>query len=141
MKRVVQRARAAGFEIEWGGIDDPTIMLDLSRVAASAGVSTLDQLDACLVRDVDGYFRRLMYPSGLRKEGWTVDRDFIFALVVVRSLVDRLSVKTLTRYSGWHRSIAKRALQAAQADALEATSSSARSLDEAQGPDAAPRQA
>jgi hypothetical protein len=113
--KATQSARRAGFSIHRSLDGIETDARRISHFAAAAGVCTLPDLESLLVTDFDGYFGRLMPPADAKREKWGVNRPYVFEMLVVRSLVGRLTIDVLTRLT--ERSVAKRLVVAAEADA------------------------
>lgn len=112
----VKSARKAGFSIMRSQRGElVTDARSVSHIAAAAGVCTLGELEPLLVTDLDGYFERAFAPSRRKRQTWSVDRGFVFEMVLIRSLVDRITIEDLAKLI--HRSIAKTLIEAAKAHA------------------------
>jgi hypothetical protein len=114
--RATQSARKAGFKIvrEW---DDPIDLGSLTKagqIAVAAGIGSPEALQGVLRPDFDGFLSRLIGPK--RKPSWGGTPEFVFELVVIWSLHDRID-EGLLRRAGWHRSMVRRPLIAAEEEA------------------------
>lgn len=122
LKAATRDARKAGFKV-FGALEfEHEKLLKTAYVATRGGISTVDELEAALKFDCPRYFGWLIRPpEGRKAEPWAVDQAFIFHLLVIRAVAERIDEDTLYE-AGWHPSMARRAMTAARADLKAAAS-------------------